>query len=214
MQFVRKEMVGWLAAAWVFALASSPAWGADHRETQATKDDPAADIADVYAWHNTAAGTLTLVVTYGGGAAPTPTLTTPLYDDEVLYTVNLDTEGDFAVDHEILVRFGQKSDGSWGVKVQDLPGSTGDVIGAVGETITANAGSKGKVYAGLVDDPFFFDLEGFVTTLQTGTVSFQSTRDGFEGKNVMAIVLECDLTAARAGGDKLNVWASTGRKKP
>ncbi|MFN8547602.1 MAG: DUF4331 family protein [Candidatus Eisenbacteria bacterium] len=190
---------------------------ADHRETSRAKDDPAADIADVYAWHNTASGLLTVIVTYGGGGndghGDNPnTRTSALYDKDVLYTVHIDNTDDsvFTPNKNIYVRFGQNNIGEWGVKVEGLPGADGDIVGAVGTALTS--GSKGKVQVGLYDDPFFFDLDGFKNTLNTGTLGFQSTRDSFAGKNVMAIVLQMDLTAAANGGTKLRVWADTGRK--
>jgi hypothetical protein len=39
---------------------------ADHAEAPLSQADPAADIADVYAWHDSAEGTLTTVVTFDG----------------------------------------------------------------------------------------------------------------------------------------------------
>ena len=62
------------------------------------------------------------------------------------------------------------------------------------------------LWAGLVDDPFFFDAQGFEDTLATESLSFTGT-DAFEGRNVMAIVLEsppAKFTGVRA-------WASTSR---
>ncbi len=184
---------------------------ADHRETQRAKDNPAADIADVYAWHVTADGLLTVILTYGGGA-DVATRTTPLYDKDVLYTIHIDNTDDtnYAPNKNIYIRFGQNNVGDWGVKVEGLPGSDADIIGAVGTTLTS--GAKGKVATGLFDDPFFFDLQGFNDTVQTGTLSFDSNRDGFAGKNVMGIALQMDLAAASNGSTKLRIWADTGRK--
>ncbi|MCA9729372.1 MAG: DUF4331 family protein, partial [Candidatus Eisenbacteria bacterium] len=68
------------------------------------------------------------------------------------------------------------------------------------------------VFAGWRDDPFFFDLAGYQMTLQTGDLSFDSTRDSFAGLNVTAIVVEMDLSAALGSGSKINLWATTGRK--
>lgn len=208
MRFPAKSGLAALAALFV----TTSVYAADHRETNDTKAHPESDIADVYAWHNTANGTLTLMLTYGGGA-DVATRTAPLYNDHVLYQIHLDTMGTVAPETSIQIRFGQRNDGAWGVKVDNLPGSSGSVIGAVETTLTENAGTKGKVHVGLFDDPFFFDLDGFKDTVATGNLSFHNPpEDTFAGKNVMAIVLEMDLTAARGGGNKLNVWATTGQK--
>jgi len=72
--------------------------------------------------------------------------------------------------------------------------------------------AEARVFAGLRDDPFFFDLEGFEQTLQTGAVSFQDTRDSVAGLNCTAIVLEFDRAAALGGSQTLNLWTTTGRK--
>lgn len=188
------------ASAWVDA-----AFAADHNEAPGAMADPAADIADVYAWHS--GSKLITAVTFAGIAA---SATAPLYDDDVLYTVHIDNDNDYVPDHDVYVRFGQKDAGDWGVQVQNLPGSTGNIEGPVGTTI--NAGGGRMVYAGWREDPFFFDLEGFRTTLMTSALSFDNQRDFFEDRNVTAIVLEMDLAAARGTGTKLNVWATTARK--
>jgi hypothetical protein len=89
------------------------------------------------------------------------------------------------------------------------PGASGPVIGPVEKKI--DGGLNARVYAGLRDDPFFFDLEGFRNTLATGTLSFDGSRDTFAGSNCTAIVLEMDLAAAQAGGATLQLWATTAR---
>ncbi|MBK8230888.1 MAG: DUF4331 family protein [Candidatus Eisenbacteria bacterium] len=214
MKAMMRRLAPWAIAALVAAPLIAPpnqALAADHRETSRAQGDPAADIADVYAWHATGAGTLTAIVTYGGGA-DVDRRTSPLYDKDVLYTINIDNTDDsnFQPDEQILVRFGQNNIGEWGIQVVGLPGADATIVGPVGTTITS--GTKGKVRVGLYDDPFFFDLTGFKNTLQTGTVDFDDARDGFAGKNVMAIVLEMDLAAATGGNNKVRVWATTGRK--
>ena len=68
-----------------------------------------------------------------------------------------------------------------------------------------------KAWAGLREDPFFFDLTGYQETLDTGTIAFDSNRDDFAGTNVTAIVIEMDAAAAAADGTQLQIWATTGR---
>ena len=68
------------------------------------------------------------------------------------------------------------------------------------------------LYSGLRDDPFFFDLAGYIDTLNTGSVSFDSTRDSLAGTNVTAIVVAMDIDAASGGNNNIQLWASTGRK--
>jgi hypothetical protein len=130
------------------------------------------------------------------------------YDANVLYTVHVDVDLDGALDAAAHVRFGQNAAGDWGVQAE-IPGVDSPVSGATGEVIEA---SGAKVYAGVVDDPFFFDLQGFQETLATATVSFDSTRDSLAGLNVTAIALEFDAAAAVGGATQIQTWATTSRK--
>lgn len=194
-----------LVAGAISALAPA-AWAADHLEAPGTQADAAADIDDVYAWH-TSSGHLVAVITFGGPLAPGDAAP---YDADTIYQVHIDSNGDNRPDKDITVRFGQASDGSWGVQVSDLPGGDAVVTGAVDTNIDAGGGLM--VFAGVRDDPFFFDLTGFQSTLSTGTLGFDSSRDFFAGKNTTAIVLEMDTGAATGSSHTIQLWATTGRK--
>ena len=131
------------------------------------------------------------------------------YDADVLYTVHFDNNADNAADHSVHVRFGQNTAGEWGVQLEGLPGVTGAVSGPVETTLTAGTG---QAWAGLADDPFFFDFQGFEDTLATGMISFDADRDSFEGTNVTALVVEMDLAEALDGETTLSMWATARRK--
>ena len=180
---------------------------ADHSEAPATIADQAADIADVYAWYE--GNKLITALTFAGLATPVANQAGN-YDENVLYQVHIDNNDDNNADINIEIRFGQDADNNWGVQVKNLPGVSGVTSGPVDTVLSAN--NNYKVYAGLTDDPFFFDLDGFRQTLDSGTLSFDSNRDSIKDLNSTAIVLEMDLAAARSNGDKLNIWATTGRK--
>jgi hypothetical protein len=67
------------------------------------------------------------------------------------------------------------------------------------------------VFAGLRDDPFFFDLQGFQDTLATATVAFTGA-DALAGLNASAIVFEMDSATLVGNGHNISAWATTGRK--
>ncbi|HWN81038.1 MAG TPA: DUF4331 family protein [Candidatus Udaeobacter sp.] len=194
-----------LAAALV--LGAAIAGAADHKEAPGTLADPGADLADVYAWHDLAGNRLVAVMTFAGLA---DSAVGPTYDANLLYTLNIDNTDDNLPDISVYCRFGQNDLGEWGVQVQNLPGASGTVVGRVDNVL--DGGNSTKVFAGPREDPFFFDLDGFRQTLQTGTLSFSSSRDRFAGLNVTAIVLEMNLTSALGGASSLKLWATTGRK--
>src|SRR5438876_543699 len=79
-----------------------------------------------------------------------------------------------------------------------------------GETpITASRHGM-TVFAGVRDDPFFFDLVQFKHIIAGEATSFRNPGiDTFAGTNVLAIVVE--LPSAQLGGTKLGVWGTTSR---
>lgn len=196
-----------LEALALLALLAAGAHAADHRESSLTTGDPAADLADVYAWHDDVARRLVTVVTFDGIKTPEAGQR-GTFDPDVLYTVNLDNDGDSQPDVQIRTRFVLTPAGGTFVVVQGLPGVAAPVIGPVERVVRRG---EARVFAGLRDDPFFFDLEGFRQTLATGTLSFDSHRDTFAGKNATALVFSMDLDAALRGGAQVAIWATTAR---
>ncbi len=182
---------------------ASVATAADHAEAPLAAADPAADIADFYAWSD--GTTATAIVTFNGlAAAGAPAV----YDGDVLYGIHIDYDDDQVADHDIWIRFGQNLGGAWGVQVENLPG--GDLVasGAVDTTVTAGNGFE--LFAGQFEDPFFFDLQGFLDTLATGTLAFTAT-DAFAGTNATGIVVTMDQAAADGGTGSMAMWATTAR---
>lgn len=179
---------------------TTPALAADHAEAPGAAADPAADIADFYAWHTT--DKVVFVLTYAPLTAPGGAAT---YDADVLYGLHIDNDMDGAPDQDLWVQYGQNGAGDWAVRV--TWGGTEEEF-AIGE---AGAGENMQIWTGVADDPFFFDLEGFNATLATGTVAFDSSRDSLAGANVSAIVIEADL-AMVSGGNTFQTWATTARK--
>ena len=199
-----------------FAVATT-AWLAQDRQANAADhNDPSTrvgmqepeDIDDLYAWHSADGSTLSIVLTFAGPVAPAADQE-GTYDPDVLYGIHIDNNNDAIANIDIWARFAQNDLGDWGVQVISLPGESDPVIGAVETTIDAPNGAK--VFAGLRDDPFFFDLTGFLDTVNTGTLSFDATRDSFAGSNATALVLEVPVSAAIGAGDSLSIWATTSR---
>lgn len=219
----------------VFALAISAAvMSADHAESPGTDADPAADLADVFIFPSPENVNKTVVaMTFGGRAAPRSRIDGAFYcDPKVLYTLNIDRadpSGNFdnVADVEILARFGKDPAGNCGLQLENVPGAGGTFSGKVETVFTSPAGTK--AFAGLRNDPFFFDAEGyaalvasFAGTGQSGDVvgafrlaGGQARRDSFAFRNVSAIVFEIDndALAPRVASvrPKVRVWATTGR---
>ena len=183
---------------------------ADHNDPPQRFDDAVDepdDIADVFAWAED--GRVKYVLTFGGPSDPG---NPPAYDRNVVYLIHTSTDGDASTsENTIDVRFAQDANGNWGVRMANVPDTTGPIVGPV-ET---NLGRKrARARAGQFDDPFFFDLTGFEETTMTGTLAISNdvADDDFAGKNVTAVVIDVPLGAAEFGGSAgLAVWAETRR---
>lgn len=201
---LRTGVVALIALGGVFGTVS--VFAADHTEAPLAAADPTADIADFYAWHTGTGDDQRMVfVLTQSGFTPPMADAAGSYDRDVLYGIHIDTDGDLEADHSVWVRFAQDADGDWGMQVSGVPGSTGPLVGAVETALEGDDGSQ--AWAGLADDPFFFNAAGFDQTLATGTLSFDAT-DQVAGLNVTAIVIEF---ATGDLPDSFTTWAETRR---
>lgn len=190
---------------------------ADHLDPPARTDpanggsDRNADIADVFAWHvgSGATGKLVVAMSFSGPNPVAAGQKMPC-DKDVLYTIHVQpgAAGDPADETKahtaINVRMGADDLGNCFATFEGLPGVTGSI------TIRAEAPIKVKGYdlfAGLRDDAFFFDLDGFKETLMTGAIKMINDRDFFAKKNTSVIVVEGDLPS----GAEFKIWGTTGR---
>jgi len=181
------------------ALVTSPLQASDHQEAPATQAQLVADIGDYYAWHE--GDNLNLVLTFGTFAAPG---TPASYDSNILYSLHFDTTADGVSDLDINARFAQDTSGNWGVQIMGV--GEAPLEGAV-ETMLSN--DDLTAWAGLADDPFFFDQTGFRETVATGTLSFDPTRDDVAGLNVTTLVVQVPIDAILSGGGAFQTWATT-----
>jgi len=200
-----------LAAPALFFSAQYLSPAADHLDSpgrtdpqvDATPDTPA-DIADVYTWHSDTK--FVVAITFAG---PQPPNRAAFYDRNVLYQINLSTDGvRDTVEIPIRIRFGQGGGGN-GVQFSGLPGVTGALQGSVETNLAAPNGIQAR--AGLFDDPFAFDLQGFRETRSSGTLKFKNDRNFFAGQNDTAIVIEIPRSVLGNGTNPVDVWAATSR---
>lgn len=201
---------GVLAAALAMSTSQRTAVAADHLDPPGRTDpavdttaDRSADIADVYVWHT--AEHLVIALTFAG---PAPGAEKAVYDRDVLYAINISNAG-LPTDPEVQIRFrfGQNAAGNFGVEINGLPDNGPALVGPVETTLT-RSGILAR--AGLYDDPFFFDLQGFRETRSTGTLSFVSSRSFFTSQNDTALVVQIPRPLIETS-DELNIWATSAR---
>lgn len=146
-----------LCAAVAVALVSPLTRAADHLDGPKASADPAADITDLFAWMSPDAKTVYLIM----NVFPQAT-TSSKFSNAVQYVFHVTSRNNFgdAASNpvDIICTFETNQ------KVSCWAGSeyvNGDASSTSG--ITSGSG-KLKVFAGLRDDPFFFNLDGFKHT--------------------------------------------------
>ena len=216
--------------AWGLLLATAAALGvtrwikaSDHKDSALLAADHAADIADVYTFKSPVnPDNVVLVMTVSGFIPPSEASTT-FFDPNVLYQWKIDNDGD-AVEDLVIQAF---VTGTGGHQVMHFrgpaaPAATGTtdrvVLGPETATVGVSNGaapivaSRGgmTVFAGVRDDPFFFDLVQFKKIIAGEATAFRNPGvDTFAGFNVLAIVAE--VPSSLLGGQKLGVWGTTSR---
>ena len=164
------------------------------------------DINDVYVFEGENASRTVLAMT----VSPAAGLLGPLaFGSNVRYTINVDNTGDNVADTAYVARFGTPGSGPGPKQSVTLTRNGTEIAaGATGNTVQVDG--KGKLFAGVRSDPFFFDLLGFRGTLglgpDTNTLCDADPTDFFAELDTLAIILEVpddDL------GRRIGVWATT-----
>jgi len=146
-----------------FALATGgSAFAADHLDSPSTQADPAADINDLFAWTSADGTKLNLVMT----VFPVATAGASFSDSVqyVFHTTSNATFGGSASPVDIICQFDSNEQIACWVGNADY--ATGDASATAGvESVNGDF----RVFAGLRDDPFYFNLEGFQSVVSTVT---------------------------------------------
>jgi Domain of unknown function (DUF4331) len=213
-----------LAGALTAAVAGLAHWAraADHRDSTVLSANPARDIADVYSFRSPAnPGNLVLVMTVSGLIPPAEASTT-FFDPGVLYQWKIDNTGD-AVEDLVVQAFATGTGTDQvihfrGPVAPEVTGTTnripdGDELLQVAlstEDTPVTASASGvTVFAGVRDDPFFFDLGQFQQIVAGNATAFNNPgTDTFAGTNVLALVFEVPI-AQLGGSSTLGIWGTT-----
>lgn len=206
---------------------------ADHLDAPTAKSDHRIDITDVYAFKST--GGTTLILNVNPLTSPADTRTAS-FNPAAIYQFNIDTNVNGWSDVAYRVKFGAVSTQSDGTVVQDytIKRATGAAARAdewtgttvatgvttryKGRTQVAAISGGGKAFAGPRDDPFFFDLPGFVEfkkQLLAGSTDLAvllggfTAKDTFAGTNVSTIAIEVPDARLGGTGKTVGVWATT-----
>ncbi len=206
---------------------------ADHLDAPTTKANHRLDITDLYAFKS--AGGTTLVLNVNPLTSPADSKTAR-FDSGAIYQFNIDRNLNSYADLAYRVKFGNTRTLSSGNVVQDYTikrstGASARTNGWVGTTVAhgttttykrtslrvAHITGGGKAFAGVRDDPFFFDLPGFVefkkqllggsTDLGVLLGGFTGV-DTFKGTNVSSIAIEVPNARLGGTGKTVGIWAT------
>jgi len=210
-----------LTLALAFFLTAAPRIdAADHGDAPIAGNNQSTDIADAFAFLDPNDNSrLILQLTQRGFIAAGENANFGIFDQFLQYRFELETTGDARPDLFINITF-TPVEGSGGPQTAtiELPfrqaftapttrSSTAAVAPA--QVVTTDPATGVSFFAGLVDDPFFFDIPGFgrfVASVRAGApdpTQLQRGRDSFAGYNVMGIALSVPL-----GGRKFSHAAS------
>lgn len=218
-----------LSAAVAIAVSGGPsgAGAADHLDAPGLTppgDDVRLDLTDVYAFR-AAGGRTALVMNVNGFTEPGKQATfatsvpSVAATRRVSYNLRVDNDGDAVQDVVLKVTFGKPN--KKGVQTMRIHRNGRTLL--TGRTsrygaVRVNSNGRGvRAYAGMRDDPFFFDLDGFINILSEepgkSFLGCNSPRtDKFAGTNVSSIVIELRPSHLTQGGESnIGVWATTNK---
>jgi hypothetical protein len=190
---------------------------ADHGDAPANANDRAGDLGDAYLFLDPNDNTrLVIAMTAQGFIVPGEAVNFGFFDHNLRYRFELETTGDPTPDHFIDVTFSEKMTSPANPQTATVTSSflPGAITGlttvanltatAAAPAITTDPVTNVQLFAGAVDDPFFFDIPAFarfIASVTAGTpdpTQFQRGRDSFAGYNTLAIALSIPVARIRA----------------
>lgn len=202
---------------------------ADHAESTSVSSDVGADIADVFAFLDPKDNSkVILALTFEGFIVPGQAGNLGYFPPDILYRFEIENNGDAVADRYIDVSFSPQTSRSAPqtakVIMSNRKGNRNPpffvnftaptTVGNTSRTpppfvVTTDPISQIRFFAGLTDDPFYFDSVGFgrfTASVLAGTPNpstLNRARDVFAGYNVHSIVLEVPAHFLRGSADNM-----------
>lgn len=210
---------------------------ADHLEAPFVTKDPGADIADLYMFLDPNDNSkMILAMDVEGFVVPAELLNQCCFAEDITYRFEIENTGDSKPDKFIDVTFGAHGsrraaqiatvklpDGKTfqaPTTVQVQRGNVNDVSTANPLRVTTDPTTGVSFFAGLTDDPFFFDIIGFnryviklVDRNPTAKEDLTRGRDSFAGFNIHMIALSVPVSMLKGSGNVIGANAATLRPK-
>lgn len=193
---MRKVFLGFLGLAGIGALllaGHQTTRAADHRDAPGTQANSACDITDVYSWMSADGNNVILAM--------------DLFAEELSntcqYVFHVGSRAEFlgadAANTMIICQYDDGNISCWVGEPNNPTGGTYQTraTGAKDTTVTSDDG-KLKVYAGLRDDPFFFNLAGFLQVVGDVTAAAPNLTPDDQGCPAVDAATSADLVAKLA----------------
>lgn len=210
------------------AVPAPPTQAADHSEAPTADEDRPNDIGDIYAFLDPNDNTkMVFAFTVVGFIVPSENANQGFFDAHSRYRIELEETGDAKADRFIDITFSaQTSRTTPQTATIVLPNGTSITAPttppslaptAPAPTVTTNANGV-AFFAGVVDDPFFFDIPAFnrfVASVLGGNPDpsqFDRGRDSFAGYNTLGVALSVPTSLLNFNNDVIGVDLLTQRQ--
>jgi hypothetical protein len=210
-----------LARVVILTASLFPLLASDHADAPNNNRDRATDLADEYMFVDPNDSTrVVMIMTFNGFIVPGENTNLFVFDENARYVFEVENTGDAVPDRFYRVTFGPKSSASGAqtatIELPDGRTFTAPVTPSnhIDETapapvITEDPATGVRFFAGISDDPFFFDIPAFgrfIASVRAGapsTASFSRGRDTFAGYNIQTIALS--IPASQLRGSNGNI---------
>ncbi len=224
------------AALLILLTPAPPIDAADHGDSPLVAQDQGADLNDAYLFLDPNDNTKVIfIMTFHGFIVPGEASNLAIFDPAIRYRFEIENTGDAKPDGFIDVRFSSRVANAAGVPQPQTatislpsgrtftapatnPSNTSDT--SPPPVITTDPVSGVSFFAGMTDDPFFFDIPAFSrfnASIRAGAPNpavFQRGRDTFAGYNTLAIALSIPVSLVRGQGNELGLSCDTQRRSP
>lgn len=203
---------------------------ADHGDGPTANLDKSADIGDIYAFLDPNDNSrLILLGTLQGFINPGEAINFGAFDQNLRFRFDIETSGDAREDQFFDIRFTARATAANQVQTATIICPFGEVFSGPSTpasfadtppapTITTDPVTGISFFAGIVDDPFFFDIPAFgrfVTSVLAGTpnvAALSRGRDSFAGFNNLGIALSIPVSYLRLRTNEIGLAFRTQRR--
>ena len=207
---------------------------ADHGDAPLTAHDLGADLNDLYLFRDPTDNTrVIMIMTVHGFIVPAEASNFGIFDPALRYRFEIENTGDARPDLTVDVRFSPRTavGGVPQAQIATINFSTGLTFTApsTNSSNTADTSPTPVIttdpsgvmfFAGLTDDPFFFDIPAFGrfnASIRAGAPNpgvFSRARDSFAGYDTMAIAFSIPATLIRGNANEIGAFIETQRRTP